>query len=164
MRKAFIWLALAVLALGACSAAGGRVAVQDAWARPSVAGSNAAVYLSITNGGSSEDVLLGASGEQARAVELHQSMMVEEDVTDMSGEDEGGMEHEHMAMGDDAMQMTPIDSLSLAAGESVTFEPGGYHVMLIDLQQNLELGETFEITLHFEQAGDVSVQVEVADR
>lgn len=159
MNKLFALLALGALALAGCATDGGRVAVQEAWARPNAAGNNGAVYLLITNGSSSEDVLLGASGELARAVEIHQSMLGED-----SAEDDEATSHEGMVMGNDVMQMMPVESLSLAANESVTFEPGGYHVMLIELQQDLELGDTFEITLHFKQAGDVPVQVEVADR
>lgn len=162
MRELLFILALGALALTACAPDEGRVAVQEAWARPSAAGSNAAVYLLLTNGSSSADVLLGASGDLARAVEIHQSIMAEDAAED--GEDAMHHDHGDMATGGDVMQMRPVESLSLTAGENVTFEPGGYHVMLIEIDRDLELGDTFEIRLHFEQAGDVPVQVEVAER
>jgi hypothetical protein len=156
VKRVYFGLALAVMLLSAC-AASGRLAVQDAWSRPTAAGNNGAVYLVVSNGGSSDDVLLGASADIARAVEMHETMAVD------TSEEESS-EHSGMDMGDDAMQMMPLDSLLIPAGEEVTFTPGAYHVMLVEIQEELVEGESFMITLHFEQAGDVEVEVVVERR
>ncbi|MEH6387383.1 MAG: copper chaperone PCu(A)C [Pseudomonas profundi] len=59
------------------------------------------------------------------------------------------------------MKMQKAADLSIDADESVTLEPGGYHIMLINLQQPLVDGEKFPMTLRFEQAGTVDVEVAV---
>ena len=60
-------------------------------------------------------------------------------------------------------EMSPVDGVDVPAGGSVTFEPGGYHVMLTDLTTPLEVGSSITIVLTFEQAGDVEVQAEVRE-
>ena len=57
--------------------------------------------------------------------------------------------------------MRPIDGLDLPAGTAVVLEPGGYHVMLLDLVAPLELGTEISLTLTFEQAGEQTVSVPV---
>ena len=46
----------------------------------------------------------------------------------------------------------------------VQLVPGGYHIMLIDLAKPLVVGETFDLTLDFDQAPDLTVTIEVSDR
>jgi len=70
--------------------------------------------------------------------------------------DDGEME---MDMG--AMVMQQIMALDLPAGETVNLEPGGYHVMLIDLAEPLAEGDTFNVTLDFAEADDLTVEVVV---
>lgn len=55
------------------------------------------------------------------------------------------------------------DGLVLTGGETVSFEPGSYHVMLPELAAPLEVGDEFELTLEFANAGDVTAAVEVAE-
>lgn len=153
-------LLVGALLLSACGG-NGSVSVQDAWARPAAAGANAAVYFQLHNGSGQDDVLLGASSDSARAVELHESMVMgTEDMEGMSESDQSGEDMEGMQMGD-VMQMVPVESLTLGAGQDVVFEPGGYHVMLIDLPTALQEGDQINITLHFQQAGDIEVPVSV---
>ncbi|MCU0274542.1 MAG: copper chaperone PCu(A)C, partial [Acidimicrobiales bacterium] len=61
------------------------------------------------------------------------------------------------------MTMRPVDGIDLPAGEAVALEPGGLHVMLLDLPAPLEIGQTYELTLTFEQAGEQTVTVEVRE-
>jgi copper(I)-binding protein len=71
--------------------------------------------------------------------------------------------HETVMSGD-AMAMQQVEAIELPAGQTVSLEPGGYHVMLLELAEPLEAGETFELTLDFERAGDVVVVIEVRDQ
>jgi copper(I)-binding protein len=71
--------------------------------------------------------------------------------------DESGME----GMG--AMTMQEVEAIELGAGDTVNLEPGGYHIMLLDLVEPLEVGDTFDVTLDFETADDLVVTVEVRD-
>jgi len=59
--------------------------------------------------------------------------------------------------------MQEIESLPLSAGSPVRLAPGGYHIMLIDLAEPLTLGMTFDLTLDFETADDLTVSVEVSE-
>ncbi len=70
---------------------------------------------------------------------------------------------EGMPSGMEGMMMRPIDRLELPADEEVALEPGGYHVMLIDLVEPLVAGETFELSLQFENAGEQTITVEVRE-
>ena len=76
---------------------------------------------------------------------------------------EGEMAEGDMAEGSAVMQMRQVERIALPAGETVAPEPGGYHVMLLDLAAPLEIGDTFELTLDFETAPDQVVTVEVAE-
>ncbi len=55
------------------------------------------------------------------------------------------------------------DGLELPAGEEVSLEPGGYHVMLLELKQPIAEGDTIEVTLMFENAGEVQVEAEARE-
>lgn len=129
-----------VLVLAACGAAGsGQFQVRDAWARPGLAGGNSAVFFVIENPGQA-DSLLSASGEVAEAVELHMTMMQ-----------------------DGNMQMMHQMNVPVPTGETV-FAPGGLHVMLIGLKNDLKVGDTFSVTLQFEKAGKQTLTVTVKDQ
>ncbi len=52
------------------------------------------------------------------------------------------------------------DGLELPAGEQVSLEPGGYHVMLLELQAPIAEGDTVPVTLTFEKAGEVQVDAQ----
>jgi copper(I)-binding protein len=70
--------------------------------------------------------------------------------------------HEHV-MQNDVMKMQHVPSVEIPAGGEVTFAPMAYHVMLLNLQDRSLLtdGKRFAMTLHFEKAGDVKVEVAV---
>ncbi|MCB9130373.1 MAG: copper chaperone PCu(A)C [Anaerolineales bacterium] len=100
---------------------------------------NSAVYMLLTNSGDSSDRLLSAAADVAGAVEIHETRM------------EGDVMH--------MQQLT--DGIEIPANGQVELKPGGLHVMLIDLTRDLNPGETFPVTLQFEQAGAVTVEAEV---
>ena len=92
------------------------------------------------------------------------------DVAEMSCDELLAEHAEHMGdmdMGDmdmGAMIMQELtDGLELTAGETVTFEPGGYHVMLLDLVEPLEVGDEVEVTLEFAETDSYTTTVEVAE-
>lgn len=70
--------------------------------------------------------------------------------------------HEHV-MQNDMMKMQHVPSVEIPAGGEVTFAPMAYHVMLLNLKDRSLLtdGKRFPMTLHFEKAGDVKVDVAV---
>jgi periplasmic copper chaperone A len=143
MKKTSLLIFVSLILLSACQSARittGDLDVNDAWARPAAKGDNGAVYFMIENGTSQDEVLLSGRTDIASAVELHLSQV------------EG-----------DHMSMHHQEQFVLPAGESVEFSPGGLHVMLVGLTRDLSAGDTFDITLLFEQAGEKNVTVTVKD-
>ena len=70
--------------------------------------------------------------------------------------------HEHVMQGD-VMKMQHVPNVQIPAGGEVTFAPMAYHVMLLNLKDRslLSDGKRFPLTMHFEKAGDVQVEVAV---
>ena len=109
------------------------------WSRPTVTGMPTGVaYLSITNQGAHEDTLIGASTPVAARVEFHRTSL------------EGGM-----------ARMRPAGAIVVAPNATVTAEPGGLHLMLVDLKSPLVAGSSVPLVLQFELAGLVTVQLAV---
>lgn len=69
-----------------------------------------------------------------------------------------------MSMQGDVMQMRQLDAIALPAGQRVELKPGGLHVMFIGLKQPLTLGSKVPVTLRFERAGEVKVEMTVMSR
>ena len=116
--------------------------VSGAWARPGAAGENSAAYFTINNPTPNPDHLIGASSSIAGEAQLH-----------LSEVDANGVARMHHQ-----------EAVEIPAGWQVTFAPGGLHVMLIGLHQDLEPGDVFTLTLEFENAGSVDVRVEVLEQ
>jgi hypothetical protein len=115
-----------------------KITVSDPYA-PVAPGANGAVYLELVNEGGSSDVLLSVESQVAEAVEMHETKLDENDV----------------------MSMRPISKIEVPAGGSVSLEPGGKHIMLINLQQALKPGEKISLTLNFEKSGPLAVEAEI---
>ena len=138
------------------------IAVDGAWARTSPAVADAgAVYLVITNDGHTDDALIAASVDASVAAmaEIHETVQAQNQT---QAQNQGSM----TTMGGAAapmMEMRAVESIAVPAGETVTLEPGGYHVMLLRLVEPLVAGASIDVTLTFEEAGDIEVVAEVRD-
>jgi copper(I)-binding protein len=132
------------LLLAACTAGDqGSLAVEEAWGRPSPkSAANAAFYMVINNSGQENDTLAGASLDICGRTELH-----------LSAIDDDGV-----------MSMQQMQKIDVPAGELVTLEPGGLHVMCIDRQAELNPGDRFPMTLIFVNAGELAVEAEIRER
>lgn len=189
-RSALAAVAAVALTLGAGLAAAGcgtteaaptsGVEVSGAWARTTASGATTGVvYLTITGHQTDRLESLTVDASIASAAELHQ--MVAADGTVVAGSDSGGGgggHHDHGGGGGDdagagdgadpgreqAMIMKPVSGgLAIPSGRDVVLGPGGYHVMLQDLAHPLAAGDSFPLVLHFQRAGDETVDVEVRD-
>ena len=101
----------------------------------------AAGYVSILNTGRESDRLLGATALFAGKTEIHEMQMV-----------------------NDVMQMRPVDSgVTILPGERVTLGPKGLHLMFMHLKEQIKEGEQRNVTLLFEQQGEVQVFFDVKD-
>jgi periplasmic copper chaperone A len=148
-------LLLGSAACAADSGGDGAIDVTGAWARTSpTMATRGAVYLQITNDSGVDDALIAASVDAAVAatVELHETVSTASDGGMSSGMDGEGM-----------MEMRQVDRIEVAAGESVSLAPGGFHIMLLDLAEPLEAGASIDVTLTFEEAGEMEVSADVSD-
>ena len=102
-------------------------------------GPNAAMYFTAT-GGSEPDRLVGAFSEAAASMELHETTT-----------DEGGV-----------MGMQAVEGLDLPTDGVLVLEPAGFHLMLVDARR-MEVGETVEVTLVWERAGEMIVTAQVVE-
>ena len=111
--------------------------VNNAWAGATPGKSeNGAAYLTIQS--PTADRLVSASSPVAKKAELHT-----------------------MSMQGMVMKMRPIADIDIPAGQAVTLQPGGMHIMLVGLAKPLQTGQTFPLTLTFEKAGSRTVNVAV---
>ena len=178
MKRAFslvpVGLSIGALVLAACGSSDEAVTLENAWARTSAAGQTAgAIYFDLTT--DQDDTLLAATVPASVAAEaqVHEVVMAEMGSDDMASETTAAMDDmgdmgdsadsdEAMDMG--AMTMQELtDGLALKADETVSFEPGGYHIMLLGLAAPLAVGDEVELTLDFAKADDVTITVEVAE-
>jgi copper(I)-binding protein len=140
------------------------ITVEGAWARTSpMMASAGAAYMTLTS--SVDDRLTGVAVDAgiAATVELHETVMAGDMGGDMGGDMTGDTSGSMPVTTEPTMMMQPVDGIDLPAGTAVELKPGGYHIMLLDLVAPLEMGQTFTITLTFEQAGSVEVPVTVGD-
>ncbi|MGY4533006.1 copper(I)-binding protein [Pseudomonas sp. TE3786] len=138
-----LFTAVAVLSLSFAAMAHeyevGELHIDHPWSRemPPTA-PTAAVYFIIHNKGASADRLLSVDTPAAGKAEMHEHI------------DQNGL-----------MKMQQVQFVTVPAGGEATFAPMAYHVMLFNLKQQGRDGERFPLTLHFEKAGEVTVQVAV---
>ncbi len=117
----------------------GDLRIEGAWARASAGPArNGAAYLTVVNAGGQPDQLVAAASEASAKAELHT--------------------HEHE---NGVMRMRQVPAIDIPAGQSVSLQPGGAHVMLFELGQPLTQGTSFPVTLTFAKAGSVTVMVDV---
>ncbi|WP_112664281.1 copper chaperone PCu(A)C [Microvirga flavescens] len=118
----------------------GSLEIKHPWSRATPAGAQVGGgYLTIKNEGDTEDRLIAVSAEIAGRTEIHE-----------------------MAVNNGTMTMRHLpNGIAVPAKGSVTFKPGSYHLMLMDLKKPIKEGEAFQGTLTFEKAGTVQVQFAV---
>lgn len=134
-------VAAAALTFALPAFADSKIMIEDAYAR--AAGMNAmagAAFMKIMNMGDEGDRLIGAKSDIAKRVELHTHI-----------EGDGGV-----------MQMVEVEEgFPVAAGSAYMLQRGGDHVMFMGLNGALEHGDTVTVTLVFEKAGEMVVEIPV---
>ncbi|MBN9340610.1 MAG: copper chaperone PCu(A)C [Comamonadaceae bacterium] len=125
-------------AMAAAAAAQAQVTVKDAWVRATVAQQKATgAFMRLES--TQDTKLVGASSPLTATVEVHE-----------------------MLMQDNVMKMREVPAVEVPAGKPVDLKPGGYHIMLLNLQQQVKAGDNIPLALVFEdkdgQRSTVSVQ------
>ena len=119
----------------------GAMQVRHPWARATPPGATVAVvYMELRNNGREPDRLLSASTPLARRVEPH--------ITEHAGE---------------VAKMRALRTFEVPGRERLALEPNGAHLMLIDVVRPLTKGERFPLTVRFEKAGELQLEVEVQE-
>lgn len=133
----FIFLFFSVTASTVVTA--GKLEIHDAWVRE--APPNAAVmaaYLTLRNQSSKTYTLISASSPDFKRVEMHRTE-----------------EHDGMA------KMLPVSRVMVSTNGSVSFEPGGMHLMLMQPKKSLKVGDSISLTLFFSDETSQKISVPV---
>jgi periplasmic copper chaperone A len=146
LRGAAAMLAAAGAGIAAVPAAAadydvGSIHISTPWARATPKGAaSGAGYMTITNKGTKPDAVSCVSDDASAQCQIHTMTL------------EGGV-----------MKMRPVEGgLEIKPGETVTLQPGGYHIMFVNLKHGLEQGQSVKATLKFEHAGTVDVEYPIA--
>ncbi len=118
----------------------GKIKIVHPWTRvPPAAAKLAAGFMTLTNGGTETDRLIGGSAVDFGRVEVHEMTMT------------GGI-----------MKMRQLEKgIEIKPGETVELIPSGYHMMLMDLTKPPKEGEPLKGTLVFEKAGTIEITYKV---
>ena len=98
-----------------------------------------AAYVTLQNKTGQDDTLTSVTTDWAGKVELHDVKI-----------DKNGV-----------LQMTPMKALEIKKDATESLRPGGRHLMIFDLTEKLKAGDSKNMVLHFEKAGDIAVPFQV---
>ena len=128
---------LSIVATGYWPSASG-IEFENVYVRVAAKGMTSAAYFKISNSSQIADTLFGVKADFADMAHLHQSFR------------KNGM-----------VGMKPVEFIIVPAKSSVVFKPGGYHVMLMNLKQDLKTGMKVKFILIFKHAGEVELSAPV---
>jgi hypothetical protein len=135
----FAWMIASILSLSVPVVNAQSLQIKDAFARATNPGQSVGGgYLTIENPNASADKLISVTYAKAASVQIHE-----------------------MKMEGDKMIMRDIGTLAIPAKSKVELKPGGYHLMLMGLKEQLNDGDVIPVTLQFEKAGKVEVNMPV---
>lgn len=139
-RRTLLGATLAIIALpvAAHEYRIGDITIGHPWSRAAGAGGTGAGFLKLTNNGTQPDRLVSATSPLAPVVELHS-----------------------MVRDGDVMRMRPVQDITIAPGQTVELRPGGFHIMLVGLTAPMNQGTRVPLTLRFERAGEIQVELAV---
>ncbi|MGM0525010.1 MAG: copper chaperone PCu(A)C [Pseudomonadota bacterium] len=138
--KSWIGYCITVLAaVFSVTVVAGDLQVTSSWARASIPGAaNGAAYVSLINEQSAAKTIVEVTSNVSKKTELHKHVH------------EQGM-----------MKMVHVPELKIASGESLKMKPGGYHIMLFNLQQPLTSGDQITLTFMFSDGESLDVSTDV---
>jgi len=106
-----------------------QISVTDAWARATMPGQPVGgAYMQIRSDADAR--LIGVSSSVVPRVEVHE-----------------------MTMDGDMMRMREVKAVELPKGKTVSLEPGGFHIMLMNLKKPIVVGDSIPLTLVIESDG-----------
>lgn len=130
------------IALTNCTSSGSGqdLEVKGSWARAGTIDTPGAVYLQVVNRGKQEKTLTAGSSPDCEAVELHETVKLEDGVMGMEPVEEG---------------------IRIPPGEQIRLEPGGYHFMCIGKSRAFEAGTSLPFTVFFQSFGALELTIPI---
>jgi periplasmic copper chaperone A len=113
-----------------------KVKIENAWVRPANKGMNSALYFKINNVTQKADAIYKVTSNIAELVQLHATIK----------------------NGDGTLGMKEIRQIAIPGNSVIEFEPGGYHIMLINLKKKLKVNSKIEFTFYFKTGGKMKVK------
>jgi len=113
------------------------IVVKNPYTVASKAGQMSVVYLIIVNNNDQPDTLLSALADTSIVAETQLHTYIQEG-------DKGKMVH--------------VENIPVPANGTVELKPGGYHIMLMGLKKDINVGDTVDVVLHFKNAGDIAIK------
>ena len=111
------------------------ITIEQGYVRETIPGTSiSSAYMNINNNTEQSVSLLGASSDVSQRIEIHQHTML-----------------------DGMMKMRRVESVNAEAGDTLTLAPSGYHLMIFDLTEPLQAGQSMTITLHF--SGEKNIEI-----
>lgn len=127
---AIIFSMLALLSAGQA-----KVTVQNAWIRPAGKEMNSAMYFDIVNNSDKPDTLFKAASSTAELVQIHETFNK-----------------------DGLMGMREVKYVVVPAHSTLSFKPGGYHVMFIKLKRDFKVKTKIDAYLFFKSSGKIKIK------
>ena len=112
------------------------IEIEQAYATAPPVGRTFAAYLTIT--AAKADTLIFASSPRARAIEFHDPVFV-----------------------GDLVRMPKLERIELQPGLRKTLQPGGLHLMLLDVVPQVDVGDLLTVRLRFQHAGEIELKLPV---
>lgn len=135
--KAFLVIGAVVLC--SCGSRPADIRVTDVWAQPvNASGTAVAVYMTITDRCSRPEALEYVDAGSPHKSSFHASRIV-----------------------DNALSMTPLQSVPINCDKPTLLKPMGTHVMITGIRKPPQIGDHLPLTLTFDQSGDVNIVAEV---
>ena len=117
----------------------GKLTIEKGWARPGSKGQSSAAYLSISNGTASQDSIISISTKAAQKAEIHESYKGENGI----------------------MGMRPAPGQVIPSGEDLYLQPGGLHIMLMKLKNDLAVKDSVDLSVKFKNVGTKTISIPV---
>jgi periplasmic copper chaperone A len=108
------------------------------WTRPAMQGGAGVGYMTIANTGKAADTLVAVETSAAKSAGVHRT-----------------------AVNGQVTSMRPLPALAIAPGQTVALAPGGDHIMMVGLTRALSQGQKIPVTLVFQKAGRVQIELSV---
>ena len=115
-----------------------KLKIENVWLRPADKGMNSAMYFEIVNNTNNPDTLYKAASSTAELVQIHETFK------------KNGL-----------MGMREVKFIVIKPHSTLTFKPGGYHVMFIKLKKDFKVNSKEEAALYFKHEGMIKVKAVV---